>query len=606
MYESEANRGFARASEIPSDVLAQFSEARKTVTSRTLIPWSEHCTECVWPTCYSTCDLYSPRMDGRCRRFVEGMVRVDTPETLNGYLLKISFKRWAKLWSPASLAMYSAAEAARAERADHFTARCIQALPNPSLERFVSLKRYSIKKRRAMNQMQVAIQPDCFLVECYNPNVAAASLTVIVRREDSRIPFQALLAFQPGFNRHRIGFSEIARVVDLAGHFQIELAPNDNPEGLTLYFGAMDFVTEKTIPESRPAVQPLTTAVCKCVIWDLDNTLWEGVLVEDGPEKVRLKPDVVEILKELDQRGILLSIASKNTHEDAMALLRQFTIDEYFLFPQICWKPKSQGIREIATSLNIGLDSLLFIDDSPFERAEVKSTCPDVMTLDATEYRTIPARPDCHVPVTEESRKRRAFYHQQQQRQIVRQDFQGEYVSFLRDCNLRLTIRPMTPSNLERVHELTQRTNQMNFSGNRYSRELLQNLLVSADVDTYVVDCEDRFGSYGTIGFCLVKPYEACITDLMFSCRIQGKRVEHAFVSYLIRRYRRLAVAELSVNYRKTKKNGGPGQVFNDLGFQAIREVDGVTRLFFPGTTDSPDEGIIAIEDTAKPAIVSK
>ena len=107
MYESEANRGHAPADEVPSDVMVRFSETRQSVTRRTLIPWGEHCTECVWPTCYSTCDLYSPRMDGRCRRFVEGMVRVDAPGSLNSYLLKISFKRWAKLWSAANLAMYS-------------------------------------------------------------------------------------------------------------------------------------------------------------------------------------------------------------------------------------------------------------------------------------------------------------------------------------------------------------------------------------------------------------------------------------------------------------------------------------------------------------------
>jgi FkbH-like protein len=600
MYESEANRGFAPASELPSEVLARFSESGEAIASRTLIPWGEHCTECVWPTCYSTCELYSPRTDGRCRRFVDGMVRVDAPGSLNSYLLKIGFKRWAKLWSPANLAMYSLAAAARAERADRLAARCIQALPGSNLERFVSLKRYSMKKRRATNDAQVAIRPDCFLVECYNPNAASATLTVTIRREDSRIPFQALLVFKPGFSRHRIGFAEIAQVVDLTGHFNIELAPNDYPEGLTLYFGAMDFVTEKAGAGNR--VPALKAGVCKCVIWDLDNTLWEGVLVEDGPERIRLKPGIVEIIKELDQRGILLSIASKNNREDAMALLRQFGIDEYFLFPQINWKPKSQGIHEIASNLNIGIDSLLFIDDSPFERGEVQSACPGVTVLDAAEYRSISERPDCDLPVTEDSRRRRLFYRDQQRREVASKDFQGEYLSFLRDCNLRLTVRPMTASNIERVHELTQRTNQMNFSGNRYSRELLKGLLDRTDVDTYVLDCEDRFGTYGTIGFSLVKPSEPCIMDLMFSCRIQGKRVEHALVSYLIRKYHRLAANGLYVNYRKTKKNAGPGKVFDDLGFHTVGETNGVTRLLFPPTSKLPDDGIVAIEDTTIPA----
>ncbi len=604
MYESEANRSHAPASEIPSDVLARFSEIRTSVTGRTLIPWGEHCTECVWPTCYTTCELYSPRMDGRCRRFVEGMVRVDAPGSLNSYLLRISFKRWAKLWSSANLRMYSLRAAEKAERADHRIARCIQALPNPGLERFVSLKRYSMKKWRAMNDVQVTMRPDYFLVECYNPNAAEAPLSVTIRREDSRIPFQALLVFKPGFNRHRIGFDEIAQVVDLAGHFSIELAPNDNPEGLTLYFGAMEFVAENAVAEASGIAKLPKTGLCKCVVWDLDNTLWEGTLIEDGPELLRLRPGVLEVLSALDERGILLSIASKNNPEDAAAMLRRFDIDEYFLFPQISWDPKSQGVRRVAAHLNIGMDSLLFVDDSSFEREEVRSGCPGVVAVDAAEYRQILERPDCQSSVTEESRRRRLLYRDQQRREEAHHDFKGEYLSFLKDCNLRLTVRPISESNIERVYELAQRTNQMNFSGNRYSRAQLRDFLQSHDVDTYVLDCKDRFGSYGTIGFCTVDRSEVRMTDLMFSCRVQGKRVEHAFLLYLIRKYKEISSLPFSVNYRQTAKNTVPGRVFDDLGFHKCGERDGLRRLTFPRDAEAPDELIVAIEDNTAPAFL--
>src|ERR1700759_2246220 len=107
MYETEANTKVEPASQLPPDVLAAFGQLRGTIASRTVLPWSEHCTECVWPTCYSSCDLYSPREDGRCRRFVDGMVRIDCPSAVNGYVLKIRFKRWGKLWTPGNLNLHS-------------------------------------------------------------------------------------------------------------------------------------------------------------------------------------------------------------------------------------------------------------------------------------------------------------------------------------------------------------------------------------------------------------------------------------------------------------------------------------------------------------------
>src|SRR5215471_12273733 len=118
MYESEANSGIESSSQVPDEILRRFSDLRGFVMARTVLPWGEHCTECVWPTCYTTCDLYSPRQDGRCRRFVDGMVRIDHPAAPNGYVLKISFKRWGKLWTPGSARLLSAQQAAAAEKWD--------------------------------------------------------------------------------------------------------------------------------------------------------------------------------------------------------------------------------------------------------------------------------------------------------------------------------------------------------------------------------------------------------------------------------------------------------------------------------------------------------
>src|ERR1700761_8242198 len=113
MYETEVNSRRESVDQLPPDVTKQFAETRTRIGYRSNLPWSEHCTECVWPSCYTSCDLYSAREDGRCRRFVDGMVRIYCPDSANGYLLKITFKRWAKLWTPGNIHLRSADRARR-------------------------------------------------------------------------------------------------------------------------------------------------------------------------------------------------------------------------------------------------------------------------------------------------------------------------------------------------------------------------------------------------------------------------------------------------------------------------------------------------------------
>src|SRR5216684_3367535 len=144
MYETESNRKVESAEGIPSAVISALNDLQGKILARTVLPWSEHCTECVWPTCYSTCDLYSPREDGRCRRFVDGMVRVNCPAAINGYLLKIRFKQWGKLWTPGSLNLHDLKKAERIENRDYRVGTVLYQLPLPkSVKSVVVDKRYS-------------------------------------------------------------------------------------------------------------------------------------------------------------------------------------------------------------------------------------------------------------------------------------------------------------------------------------------------------------------------------------------------------------------------------------------------------------------------------
>lgn len=590
MYEAEANNKVESVSQVPPSVVTKFREFRSKVIERTVLPWSEHCTECVWPTCYTTCDLYRPREDGRCRRFIDGMVRVDCQGAVNSYILKIRFNRWGKLWSPGNIYLFPPEAASGLEHRDRQIASLVR-LPLPkSLKRFVTWKRYNLKKWAAIGRKPSSEYPDLFVMECYNPQEWPVNLTLTFRSFNPGfpVPFQKLIVVPSGFHREKIRIDEILSALDLTAPFHIELVPNEIADGTTIFFGLIDFVRTGQIGASK-------AGKLKCIVWDLDKTLWDGILIEDGSENVRVKPGVVEVIRELDRRGILHSIASKNSFDDAMQILKKHNLDEYFLSPQISWGPKSESMRKIAQSLNIGIDTLMMVDDSEFELAEVQSACPTVRTLNAERYHELLDMPECQVPVTAESRNRRVMYQQEGIRKSVAEGFAGDYLAFLRDCKMRMVLRPLTESNIERVHELTQRTNQMNFSGNRYDREVLRNIMGDPNLDTYVMECQDRFGSYGIVGFSIVDMREPRMTDLMFSCRIQSKRVEHAFLTTIIKEHIAQTGSDFWANYRKTPRNAQAGRVFQDLGMHEMAERDGITSLVFYKDQMIPNEGIVNI-----------
>lgn len=600
MYETEANSTIESSDQLPAEMVARFGELKSTLRERTVLPWSEHCTECVWPTCYTTCDLYSPRADGRCRRFSEGMVRIDCGEAFNSYILKIQFKQWGKLWTPGNIRLRAVEDALKLERRDHWIGTTLYQLPAPApLKNFVTGKRYGFKKRMTYGASAGEMLPNAFILECYNPSPKVIRMSLTMRAVDLgvKIPFQQLLELSPGFHRIRVPYEEIAKFLDLHLPFNVELVPNEDQSETTLYFGLMDFAREVSLPAQTAAKEgkPKESRKIKCVVWDLDNTLWDGILVEDGAANLRLKPHIIKIVKNLDERGILQSIVSKNNSEEALGVLRRFGIEEYFLCPQISWEPKSQGIAAIARQLNIGMDTLLFVDDSEFELQQVQAVHPEVRTVDAGQYLTIPELEACQVRATAESRERRKMYQVEAERQSIAGNFGDDYMNFLRYCEIRLTIQPMTEANLSRVHELTQRTNQMNFSGNKYERSVLQSILVTPYLDTYVLSAEDRFGSYGVVGFSIVDSRIPLMTDLMFSCRVQSKRVEHAFLSHVIQKYIALTGKDFHANYRKTPRNAPSGRVFDDLRLGETGVTEGVARLVFPNNREVPNDRIIEI-----------
>lgn len=274
----------------------------------------------------------------------------------------------------------------------------------------------------------------------------------------------------------------------------------------------------------------------KCVVWDLDNTVWDGILLEDT--EVVLRPHVVEIIKTLDERGILHSIASRNDHDTAMAKLKELGIEEYFLYPQINWNSKAASIAQIAKDINIGLDAIAFIDDQPFEREEVAFTHDKVLCIDSALLDDLLDRPELKPRfITEDSRQRRRMYMADIRRNREEAEFVGPTEEFLSTLGMIFTIAPCREEDLKRAEELTVRTNQLNTTGYTYSYEELDVFRRSPSHKLLVSSLEDRHGTYGKIGLTLIEVGEGVwnIKLLLMSCRVMSKGVGMIMIHHILR-----------------------------------------------------------------------
>ena len=273
----------------------------------------------------------------------------------------------------------------------------------------------------------------------------------------------------------------------------------------------------------------------KCVVWDLDNTLWDGVLLED--ERVSLRTDVVDVIKRLDSRGILHSIASKNDYTTAMAKLEQFGLSEYFLYPQISWNSKASSLKAVAESINIGLDTLAFVDDQPFEREEVAFSAPGVLCIDAQNPGALLDMPELKPRfITEDSKVRRLMYRSDIERNRAEQAFVGPSEEFLATLEMVFTISPAREEDLQRAEELTVRTHQLNTTGYTYSYDELNAFRQSDKHQLLVASLDDKYGTYGKIGLALVEcqPDVWTIKLLLMSCRVMSRGVGTIMINHIM------------------------------------------------------------------------
>ncbi|AKT41172.1 HAD-IIIC family phosphatase [Chondromyces crocatus] len=317
----------------------------------------------------------------------------------------------------------------------------------------------------------------------------------------------------------------------------------------------------------------------KCLVWDLDNTLWDGVLLED--EQVTLRPGVVETIKALDARGILQSIASKNDAAHASSRLEALGLEEYFLHPQIGWSAKAGSIQAIAEALNIGIDTFAFIDDDPYERSEVTYSLPQVRCIDAVELPHLLDMPEMNPRfITEDSARRRLMYLGDIQRKVAEDAFAGPPEDFLATLGMVFTVAHAQEDDLRRAEELTVRTNQLNTTGVTYTYDELRAFMNSDDHDLFVASLTDVYGDYGKIGLALVHRTQEVwhIKLLLMSCRVMSRGVGTILLNHIMAKAK-LHGAKLQADFVETDRNRMMYVTYRFAGFREVKREDRWTRL---------------------------
>lgn len=341
------------------------------------------------------------------------------------------------------------------------------------------------------------------------------------------------------------------------------------------------------------------TAEPKVLVVDGDNTLWDGILGEDGPAGVRVglaRQEVQEYLLEQRRAGRLLCLCSKNDIADVKEALAavpgmRLKLDD-FVHMRANWLPKSTNVLDLANDLDLASDSFVFIDDSPLECAEVRMQCPDVVVLHLPSDASRALQTLRHFwpldieEVTGEATQRTAFYHQEQRRLELRQHWTQSLPEFIDSLELEVTIRPAETTDHARMVDLMRRTTQFNLTGERCSAAEIEALPDSTE--QLVVEVQDRFGSYGTVGLMMfsIADGSLTVTTLLLSCRALARGVEHRMLAHLGQVAVTQGLNKVRLRYVATARNL-PGRQFLDEVAVPQDDTTDASVLYVVGAKDA-------------------
>jgi len=342
------------------------------------------------------------------------------------------------------------------------------------------------------------------------------------------------------------------------------------------------------------AARALLQPPSKVLVLDLDNTLWGGVLGDDGQEGLKLGDeypgsvfkDVQRALLGLRKRGFLLAIASKNDPEPVLAALdshpEMVLRREHFAAVEAGWHPKPESLQRIAEKINVGLDSLVFVDDNPVERAQVRATLPmvHVVELPPNPIGYLGALRELHLidqpRVLEEDRARANMIVQDEARRVLESRV-TDVAEYLRQLEMVAEVGQASAVNEDRIHQLIHKTNQFNLTTRRHKQDELKRMMGSPEARVAWLRLRDRFGDLGLVAVGIVRRLQAEqweIDTYLMSCRVMGRGVEQAFLHYLAELARQGGASRLRGLYIPTAKNHMVKDFFPSQGFSELPPIE--------------------------------
>lgn len=555
LFDLHTSAGVFSAPWLKSSVLPRADRGYANVASGF---WGEHCIECSAPACYDTCEKYESAPSSLCRRFVGGIRKAKLSGRKIGYA--VHFKPWGKLELE-----YNGRTVSRhtAKLLEVFNRICCGPIPHMgrnAVNHYKSLVDKFVGRylSRTGNVRQ-------WVVECV-ANENTELIAAIFTRGKGEV-FVRRLAIVPGCNRWMFNVPQVNdtcyfRLSSLEGSkFPIVFTELEVSDGQSASSGS---ATIRSKVEAKGHAE-----FVKCVIWDLDNTLWRGILVEDGVEGIELKNEVVSAIKELDHRGIVSSICSKNDFEPAMACLKTFCVSDYFVFPKINWNRKSENIKAIAKAMNIGLDALAFVDDAAHERGEVADALPMIRVYDEKSVERMLGEHCFNPPMSSESAGRRLSYIAEMSRQDAEAGLRGDHKAFIRSCEIKIEISRIGDEvTCRRCWELVNRTNQLTLAARRYTEDQFCALTAEGGTNSYAVRCHDKYGDYGIVGFVALRGSE--VVEFVMSCRVAKKYCEQSVILAFAKKAKSSGMSRLTAFVCPTGRNSALIDAFKAMPFVEI------------------------------------
>ena len=327
----------------------------------------------------------------------------------------------------------------------------------------------------------------------------------------------------------------------------------------------------------------------KCIVLDLDNTLWGGIIGEDGFDRIdlSLKPpgtafvEFQRMLLALYQRGIILAINSRNNEDEALRAIREHPYmvlrEENFATMKINWRDKISNMKEIAEELNIGLESIVYFDDDPINRELMSKAIPQIMTVDLPDDPSLYASTLMRIndfntlAVTSEDRNRGEMYRQERRRSELKNSA-SNLEEFLKQLEINVTMKKANDFTIPRIAQLTLKTNQFNLTTRRYQEEDVQKF---AHDQTKLIGCaqtKDKFGDNGITGVYIVNKNHAdkewYIDTFLLSCRVMGRGIEEVMLGYILSKAKEEGVERVKAEFIPTKKNKPCEQLLPNFGFK--------------------------------------